>query len=70
MCHSYCADAGYFYYGTQYGSECWCGDEDADFDQYGSATCDLPCAGDPTVYCGGSYAMTVYTVGTSCPLTV
>lgn len=52
-----------YYYGTQWGEECWCGAEGTEYDALGSATCDRPCSGDPTKYCGGTYAMTVYNVG-------
>lgn len=63
VCKAHCSSKGKYYYGTQYGSECWCGEEGTDYNKYGSATCDRPCSGDPTTICGGSYAMTVYLTG-------
>ncbi|CAN0515420.1 unnamed protein product, partial [Ectocarpus sp. 12 AP-2014] len=53
-CANTCAD--YAYYGTQYGRECWCGNN-ADYDVYGEATCDMACAGDGTDICGGFVTM-------------
>ncbi|CAM9602454.1 unnamed protein product, partial [Sphacelaria rigidula] len=59
VCGSYCR--GYAYFGTQYGSECWCGAAGTEFDKYGTSTsCTVPCAGDSSATCGGSYAFELY----------
>lgn len=63
LCKTYCSGLGKYWYATQYGKECWCGDESVDIDKYGSATCNYPCAGDPTTYCGGYNAFTAYKTG-------
>ncbi len=59
-CIEYCSGQGYYYAGTQWGSECWCGAEDSAYDTYGPGTCDYPCSGDDSQICGGYYAMSVY----------
>ncbi|CAM9919517.1 unnamed protein product, partial [Ectocarpus sp. 8 AP-2014] len=43
VCASFCSD--YAYYGTQYGEECWCGNNSG-YDTYGAATCNMACSGD------------------------
>ncbi|CBJ28221.1 conserved unknown protein [Ectocarpus siliculosus] len=60
ICASTCAD--YAYYGTQFGGECWCGNN-ADYDVYGEATCDMGCTGDSSDICGGFNAMSFYSTG-------
>lgn len=61
-CATYCND--YPYYGLQYGSECWCGDYDAQYDKYGEANnCDFDCSGNSQIHCGGRYAMQVFSQG-------
>ncbi|CAM9652537.1 unnamed protein product, partial [Sphacelaria rigidula] len=42
--------------------QCWCGAAGTTFDVHGSATCNIPCAGDSSVMCGGLYAFNVYDV--------
>lgn len=63
LCSLTCTAKGKKYAGTQYGNECWCGDVGTDYDALGSATCDVPCSGDATKFCGGSFALTVYELG-------
>ncbi|CAB1112589.1 unnamed protein product [Ectocarpus sp. CCAP 1310/34] len=59
VCSDHCS--AYPYYGTQYSVECWCGDENADYDANGASNeCVMPCAGDASETCGGSYSMSVY----------
>ncbi|CAM9620491.1 unnamed protein product [Ectocarpus sp. 6 AP-2014] len=57
VCSEACA--GSAYYGTQYSTECWCGDN-ADYDANGVGVCDMPCGGDAGEICGGFYAMSIY----------
>jgi len=59
-CIAYCSSQGYYYAGTQWGSECWCGAGDSAYDTYGPGTCDYPCSGDDSQTCGGDYSMNVY----------
>ncbi|CAM9730307.1 unnamed protein product, partial [Ectocarpus sp. 13 AM-2016] len=55
-CAAFCSD--YAYYATQFGAECWCGNNDA-YDENGAAVCDMECAGDAGDICGGFFAMSV-----------
>eukprot|EP00904_Undaria_pinnatifida_P003872 jgi/Undpi1/13486/HiC_scaffold_8.g03145.m1 len=60
ICQGICDSS---YYGTQYGEECWCGDDDTDYDVNGVATCDFACVGNSDEICGGRNAMSVYFAG-------
>ncbi|OHF01835.1 WSC domain-containing protein [Colletotrichum orchidophilum] len=59
-CGAFCEGLAYF--GTEYGRECWCGDEFGT----GSALaanqkdCSFPCAGDSTQFCGAGDRLQVY----------
>lgn len=64
-CARHCLNAGAVYYGTQYGSQCWCGDGDAKYDRHGPAKCNMPCSGVPDRFCGGYDAMSVYVIDSS-----
>ncbi|CAN0303355.1 unnamed protein product [Ectocarpus sp. 6 AP-2014] len=57
VCLDHCVR--YEFYGTQYGTECWCGNN-SDYDAHGDGVCDMPCPGDSAEFCGGSYSMNVY----------
>ncbi|CAM9971229.1 unnamed protein product, partial [Ectocarpus sp. 4 AP-2014] len=59
-CAGLCSD--YAYYATQYGRECWCGNNAA-YNINGPGVCDFPCAGDASETCGGNFAMSVYSTG-------
>lgn len=62
MCHNLCDEGGYVYFGTEYASECWCGDETAEdiLDENGPAiNCDMSCSGDNNQFCGGYDAISV-----------
>ena len=64
-CISSCLDAGYQYAGTQYSTQCFCGNS------YGGqgtpANCNMACSGDGAETYGGSWANDVYAKGaTSC----
>ncbi|GKT41139.1 WSC domain-containing protein [Colletotrichum spaethianum] len=60
VCGAFCQGTKYF--GTEYGRECWCGDE------FGTGSilavnqkdCSFPCGGDSTQFCGGSNRLNVY----------
>ena len=54
---------GFDYFGVEYSVECYCGNN------FGSTSalatdgrCNMPCKGDPTQTCGGSYGMDIYKV--------
>eukprot|EP00752_Nemacystus_decipiens_P008421 g7527.t1 len=62
-CESFCSEKGASIYATEYGHQCFCGTDESDFEIHGpSDGCNLPCVGDPSTYCGGYDAMSVYTM--------
>ncbi|CAM9274851.1 unnamed protein product [Laminaria digitata] len=59
-CAAFCGENGHGFAGTQFSSECWCGDS---FDLYGpfpENLCSFPCQGDAQQECGGLFALSVY----------
>ncbi len=64
-CVASCAQRGFQYAGTQYGSYCFCGNS---YGKYGALTsgegrkCDTPCSGNSGQMCGGAWANSVYSV--------
>lgn len=59
-----CAFHGFVYAGVQFGEQCWCGNS---LDRTAGAgapldasSCNVPCVGDSTSLCGGSWAITLY----------
>ncbi|CAN0382047.1 unnamed protein product [Pylaiella littoralis] len=67
FCATLCTSSPFF--GTQYGVECWCGDESSAqiLSANGVTTCDDNCSGDSSEKCGDSYAMSVYSRGDTIP---
>ncbi|XP_076113657.1 uncharacterized protein LOC143081883 [Mytilus galloprovincialis] len=66
MCLLYCKEKGYMYSGTQYGFECYCGDDPYQHcpDKYvQDYDCDMECYGDSGQMCGGFWRMSVYKTG-------
>ncbi|GJN85986.1 wsc domain-containing protein [Purpureocillium lilacinum] len=58
-CGTFCKDFKYF--GTEYGSECYCGSYLDETSQTAPlADCAMPCAGDKYQYCGGSSRLELY----------
>jgi hypothetical protein len=56
--------AGYTYFGTEYGRECYCGDYfNAGSVPAPAGECDFMCAGDSMEYCGAGLRLTVYVTG-------
>ncbi|CAM9382480.1 unnamed protein product, partial [Ectocarpus sp. 8 AP-2014] len=58
FCATLCSDSAF--YGTQYSTQCWCGDLNARYSENGEGVCDMPCSGDSEETCGGYYSMSVY----------
>ena len=57
--------AGYAYFGTQWGRECYCGNT-APEEQAAESDCNMPCDGDATQMCGAGMRLSVYgPVGTT-----
>ncbi|KDR69000.1 hypothetical protein GALMADRAFT_145744 [Galerina marginata CBS 339.88] len=72
LCIEFCsinfAPNGYGFAGVEFGQECWCdGVIQLTANLTGSSECNLPCKGDPTLDCGGSSRISVFTDGTSSP---
>lgn len=58
-CAAFCST--YPYFGTEWSSECWCGNELTSGSAAASLSdCDYPCAGDATEMCGGSRRLSLY----------
>ena len=55
VCAANCA--GYAYFGTQWGRECYCGNVAP---TEAATDCDMPCAGDAAEMCGASMRLSVY----------
>eukprot|EP00903_Cladosiphon_okamuranus_P011441 g10779.t1 len=65
MCYGLCLNAGYAFFGTQYRDECWCTQENEDFEEHGAidiAVCDMQCDGDADQICGGYDALSAYEI--------
>ena len=50
----------YKFFGLQGGDECYCGDDDENFLPAQSSECDIPCSGNISEFCGGSWRMNLY----------
>ncbi|KFH48018.1 putative fungistatic metabolite-like protein [Hapsidospora chrysogenum ATCC 11550] len=59
-CILYCMKAGFSLAGTEYGGECYCGNELAVSEKLDEGACALPCDGDEAATCGGDWALSVY----------
>jgi hypothetical protein len=60
MCASFCD--GYKYFGTEYSSECFCGNtvRSASVPAKSVTECSALCSGDPLTYCGGGSRLSLY----------
>eukprot|EP00759_Apiculatamorpha_spiralis_P039882 PhF_6_TR38654/c0_g1_i2/m.57741 len=62
-CYRYCQERGALFFGVQWSTQCFCG---ASYGHYGQdtsgRTCNMPCAGDHDIHCGGSYHNSVYLI--------
>lgn len=71
-CADYCSGKGYSYFGTEYGSECYCSNSiPADKQPVAGSpgSCTMKCAGNSTELCGGASGLSVYqkcTAGSAC----
>jgi hypothetical protein len=64
-CVAYCAARGWSMAGTEYGGQCFCGNELVGSSKADESTCDMPCEGDGTQTCGGGMRLSVYTNSTT-----
>jgi len=61
QCVATCRSGGFRFAGTQYGSECHCGNS---YGRSGAAgNCNMPCSGKRAEMCGGYYANSIYAAG-------
>jgi hypothetical protein len=59
-CVEYCSARGFSIAGTEYGGQCFCGNELARSKQVEESSCNMPCEGDNGELCGGGLALSVY----------
>ena len=59
-CKQKCWDIQYKVAGLKLGNECWCGDKSNATLAENQSDCDIPCAGDANVKCGGTQRMNVW----------
>ncbi|KAK3941138.1 WSC-domain-containing protein [Diplogelasinospora grovesii] len=57
-CAAFCAGSNYF--GTEYGTECYCGSSLDQSLKADETECNAPCAGDATEYCGASFRLDIF----------
>ncbi|KAI1820790.1 WSC domain-containing protein [Xylaria intraflava] len=60
-CGSFCSTEGTVYFGTEYGRECYCGNEfESGSVSAPASDCSQPCAGNSSEYCGNGNRLSVY----------
>ncbi|KAK1594865.1 WSC domain-containing protein [Colletotrichum navitas] len=65
-CAAFCSD--YTFFGTEYGRECYCGNELQSTSMTAPLTeCNMKCAGNPYQYCGDGNRLELYKVSSSSP---
>ena len=63
LCLTICRDKGFAFAGLEYVDECYCGDKpEHGFEWLWQTKCNLRCSGDGNQVCGGSSAMSVWSV--------
>lgn len=67
VCVDYCASKGFSVAGTEYGGECYCGNQLSTLEKLDDAKCAMACKGDAGQTCGGDWALTLYAKGGSLP---
>ena len=50
----------YLYAGVQYTSECFCGNSYGKYGSLPESSCNMPCSGNKTQICGGTWSNSVY----------
>ncbi len=61
-CVSECRQAGFKIAATQYGEQCFCGNNHGSYGRTSDTECTFPCAGDDSQKCGGGWRSSVYQV--------
>ena len=69
-CLSTCEDKGFKFAGTEYGEQCFCGNDIPTQIHFDDAQCTIACAGNATEKCGGFWAMNLFELvsGAECPV--
>ena len=58
LCAEFCSE--YYFYGLQFGSECYCSNEFGRYGQVSESQCNMPCNRDSSHICGGTNVNSVY----------
>ncbi|MCJ1315893.1 hypothetical protein MMC15_001213 [Xylographa vitiligo] len=67
-CIAYCGGLNYFYAGTEYSDECYCGNSLGGGSAVATSTdCDMACSGNSTEACGGPNRLTLFQNGATAP---
>lgn len=64
-CTTYCGAKGFSLAGTEYGGQCFCGNELVGSSSIAESMCNMACEGDGSQTCGGPNALSVYTTGSA-----
>jgi hypothetical protein len=59
-CFTYCKGAGFALAGTEYGGQCYCGNELVGSEKLDESKCNMACEGDAKSKCGGGWALSVF----------
>ncbi|GAB0132642.1 hypothetical protein EsDP_00001071 [Epichloe bromicola] len=59
-CVTHCKGAGFALAGTEYGGQCYCGNELTGSERVDDSACNVACEGDGADTCGGSWTLSVY----------
>ncbi|KAK3384616.1 hypothetical protein B0T24DRAFT_674362 [Lasiosphaeria ovina] len=61
LCQELCNRNGYIYAGTEYGTQCWCGNSvRTTSTKANEAACNMPCPGKTSEKCGAAWFMNLY----------
>ena len=63
-CGNFCQSKGYSVFGTEYASECYCGDS-INSTNASQSDCSMTCKGNLATYCGGPNRLSVWKIGTA-----
>ena len=68
ICIDFCEGQGYTISGTEFGGECYCGNELVDSWLLGDESCNMTCSGDVSDICGGPFALAIYNPNGQAPI--
>jgi hypothetical protein len=64
-CVTYCKSKGWALAGTEYGGQCYCGNELKGATKKDDSACDMPCEGNGSETCGGDWSLSVFSANGS-----